>query len=380
MDRRLFLASAAAASSAIVAKPSLAAMPFPIDTWEMHRRPRDYEATPGKTAAPAKINDIDLVIRLVRSYRQSFKQSHYAGGMWTDFFMKKHGRAHDIFMSGSPRQAARLLRNPSANYLHYGFDETYLDMARLFSRPDNHAGYATSIKMQMLSLAEAGRMFRMENPEQYSNVPPRKGPDTEALMRALDAILGIKVDFPNPFPDEYGLQTSRGVAGFRATQSLYQAYRIMQLTAGIENPNILEIGAGTGRTAYYCHRLGLRRYSIVDLPFTAISHGYFLGRVLGHSAVALDIEMGGGVKLISPDSFLQQDVKYDLIVNVDSLTEIPLSVARRYWVEIQKRTKRFWSINHEANQHTMSQIAGIAPAWRFPCWMRRGYAEELYRL
>lgn len=375
MDRRTFLASAAV----VAADPAAAAMPFPIGTWEMHRRPRDYLATPGLTAAvPANVDG--LVARLLKSYRTSFKESHYAGGQWTDHFQKWHGSAHKTFMHGSVKEAVALLGNPSGGYLHYGFDETQLNRVRAMSK-DSGREYAITCKMQLVTIGEAAGVIRLENPEQYDRTPITKGPHTEVLMRALDKALGITIDFPNPFPNEYGLQTNRGVAGFRAAQSIYQAYRIKKLVAGIKNPRILEIGAGTGRTAYYCNRLGITNYSIVDLPFTAISCGYFLGRVLGPDSLTLDGEHeNGSIRLLSPDSFATDKAHYDLIVNVDSFTEMPLSISRGYVKTCQQRAPRMWSINHEANEYTMQEIAQTEPTMRYPCWIRHGYTEELYDL
>lgn len=365
MDRRTFLGTAALAVSA----PSFASTPV-IGTWEAHRKPREYLATPGRTKGE-RAPDVDLVKRLVASYRKSFKKSHYAGGMWTDFFQKRHGEMHKVFMAGQINDSATFLRDPASNDLHYGFDDTRIELTRAFSsNPARQAEYASICKMSLVTVAEALGAIRLENPERTPK--PKPGPDTEKLLQAIDKAMGFKVDFPNPFPDEFGLQTERGVAGYRAIHALYQAHRIRQLSKG----RILEIGAGTGRTAYYCHKMGLTDYTIVDLPFTGISAGYFLGRALG--AVIPEGESGTGIKILSPDAFHAASTQYDLIVNIDSLTEMPVSVAEAYWRAIQKRSKLFLSINHEANDKTVMEITKVTPKERVPYWMRRGYAEEIY--
>ncbi len=57
---------------------------------------------------------------------------------------------------------------------------------------------------------------------------------------------------------------------------------------------VLEIGAGLGRTAYYAWRAGIRHYTIVDVPLTAVAQADFLGRTLGPEALTLAGEDAGG--------------------------------------------------------------------------------------
>lgn len=348
--------------------------------WTRHRRERDYLASPGRSTNPRIRDDLHLVTRLLAAYKRAFSYAHYGDGTWRAFFEKRHKDLHQLFMSGDARSAAMVLRDPAASDLHYGFDTTYAGQTRIWAESAHeHALYATDCKMHLVTLAEAVGLIRVENPENYS--PALKspaGPGTDALLARLDGAFGLKIDFPNPFPNEFGLKTERGVAGYRAIHALYQAYRIHS----VQPRSVVEIGGGMGRTAYYCFLLGERDYAIVDLPFTAISHGYFLGCLLGEEAVVLDGEpyRRDAIKLQSPDTFLRSKRKYDLFVNVDSLTEIPPAVAWPYYEAIKDRGKLFLSINHEANSHRVHvDIEGVKHS-RFPYWMRRGYVEELYSL
>jgi hypothetical protein len=377
VDRRTFLGTLPASVGAL-AEPA-SAQPCPPDIWLHHRPPRDYLAAAGRTKGVAA-NDTALVARLLKSYRRFFKQHHYAGGMWELFFRERHGALHDVFMKGSVEEAAKILRNPSGSDLHYGFDETRVETAkRLEADGAARAQYASRVKMFLVTVAEALGAAKVESSESDKRYPV---PPTERLLRAIDKPMGIPIAFPNPFPDEFGLQTDRGVAGERSVQALYQAFRTRALVAGMRHPKILEIGAGTGRAAYYCHRMGLTDYTILDLPFTGISQGYFLGRTLGESAVALEGEPARreALKLISPDPFLADTTRYDLVVNVDGLTEMPLSVSRGYWKAIKARARLFLSINHEVNEHSVMEITETSPITRHPYWMRRGYVEELYAI
>lgn len=350
--------------------------------WVSDRRERDYRADPGRANGELSSNP-KLVKRLLAAYRRTFKKEHY-GGMWRGIFEQRHLPIHQVFMAGAADEAERILRDPASSELHNGFDTTVADFtAQILATEAAPRRFAETCKMKLVTLADALGVTRMDNPETYcASLESPPAPQTDELLERIEQALGLRIDFPNPFPNEFGLATKRGVAGYRAIHALYQAHRIKTLVAGMRNPRILEIGGGTGRTAYYAYRLGLKNYSIVDLPFTAISQGYFLGRTLGPDAVAADGEREPveAIKLYSPDTFLARRERYDLIVNVDSLTEIGWETASRYWKEIQGRAARFLSINHESNEFTVRQLPGRAPQARYPYWMRRGYVEELYVL
>lgn len=352
------------------------------NAWAADRRNRDYRAEPGRAIGEMSSN-LELVERLLASYRRTFKKTHY-GSMWGTIFEQNHLPIHRVFMAGTVEEAERILRDPASTQLHHGFDTTVADLTkRLIASEATSRGLARTCKMKLLTLGDALGVTRLDNPETYCAYPePPPAPETDELLERIERALGSRIDFPNPFPNEFGLATKRGVAGYRAISALYQAHRIKTLVAGIRNPRILEIGGGTGRTAYYAYKLGLKNYSIVDLPFTAISQGYFLGRTLGLDSIAADGEPGtaDAVKLYAPDTFFARRERYDLIVNVDSLTEMGWETASAYWKAIRGRAARFLSINHESNEFTVRQLPGLAPQTRYPYWMRRGYVEELYLL
>ena len=266
---------------------------------------------PRLRAEPARANgelssNPKLVERLLASYRRTFKKAQY-GSMWGTIFEQNHLPIHQVFMAGTVAEAERILRDPVSTELHHGFDTTVAEFTkRLIASEATSQGLAKTCKMKLLTLGDALGVTGMDNPETYCAYPePAPAPETDELLEHIERALGFRIDFPNPFPNEFGLATKRGIAGYRAINALYQAHRIKTLVAPIRNPRILEIGGGTGRTAYYAHKLGLKNYSIVDLPFTAISQGYFLGRTLGLDSIAADgdPETPGAVKLYAPETF-----------------------------------------------------------------------------
>jgi hypothetical protein len=272
-----------------------------------------------------------------------------------------------------------MLRNPNSNMLCYGFDN--------INRNDPGPAVAWWREWMwqlaadnLLRLAEAIRVRRLENPEAPG---PGKPADPEAILRDLDSALGFTVKFPNPFPEEIGLATSRGVVSYRAVQALFQAWRIAELVHRRPAARVLEIGAGLGRTGYFAHLFGLRDYTIIDIPMTNVAQGYFLGRTLGEEAVSLYLEDRPGLRILPPTAFLEANDRYDLVVNVDSLTEMAPDTARAYCKAIKARAGTFLSINHEHNPFTVSDICaelGMVADSRTPYWLRRGYVDEVFRM
>jgi len=230
-----------------------------------------------------------------------------------------------------------------------------------------------------LRLGEATGVSRLEYPEapQRTTFEP-----VETILKGLDEVMGFRIDFPNPFPNEYGLHTSRGVASYRAIQALYQAYRTKLLLADRPNAKVLEIGAGLARSAYYCVRAGIKDYTIIDVPFSNTSQAFYLGKILGENQITLKGEKRAApIKILTPSDFIGGDEHYDLIVNFDSMIEIDAETQRSYMAEIIARTDIFLSVNHEHHATSVhGWIADLLPkarASRHPYWMRNGYVEEV---
>jgi hypothetical protein len=375
MKRRSFMTVSA---GLLVAPASLPAFGQVSQTpWTEPRRSRDYLARAGRSLGATSGSDRALVDRIIAAYRKTFSIEHYGDGMWRAAFEQRHGRIHGLLMSGAAEDVAKELRDPAHNEMHWGFEFTRRENTQwLRGDVKEQVKLAAQVKTDLVTLADSLGLERLDNPETYDAKPPPKGPDTDALLARLDKALGMKISLPNPFRDEYGLQTSRGIAGFRVVQALYQAHRIRALAPA----SVVEIGAGLGRTAQYTYQLGVQDYTIVDLPFTAVSQAYFLGRVLGADRVVLDGEQPRPrtIRIISPATFHREKHRYDLFVNVDSMTELPLEVAKPYYGAVRSRGRQFLSINHEANSHTVNESMRDLPHTRYPYWMRRGYVEELY--
>lgn len=318
--------------------------------------------------------DASLIARLVQSHKS---RQETPSGIWSDIYSDRHQDIVAILNSNDSARIQQLFRNPVASDFLYGFDSLAKSLRDGGMRiEDQHM--PRLVLDAFVTLAEAIKARRVDFPENY-RMGSGTSFDCETVLSQIDAAIGFKFSIPNPFPSEYGLVTERGIASFRVPQALYQAWRISQLVSGLPNPRILEIGGGLGRTALYARQFGILDYSVVDIPISSLAQGYFLGRTIGENHVALAGEPGSPsqIKLISASTFLSDTSRYDLIVNIDSLTEIGRRAADDYWRAIESRSDIFFSVNHEANKFTVADLMGPTPASRAPYWLRRGYVEEI---
>lgn len=348
--------------------------PRPVDSELTHV---EVPPTPfGRTGAVADVNDRELVCRIVAAYQASTATSPKSSqSMWAGF-AEKNGDVHEALTGGQIEEVQRLLRDPGKTDLFYGFD----NLARSINtdRPGQE-GHSVDIYKDLLFLAEATGVKRRWDPVNRTTILPL--PTVDQLLALIDEGVGHRVVFPNPFPGEIGLASSRGIISYRAIQAIYQAWRVNNLVKGNRDARIVEVGAGLGRTAFYAATFGLHNYTIVDLPLSSVAQGYFLGRTLGPDAVCLYKERRSGIAILPPSAFLNSDDRYDLALNADSLTELDLDTASAYCETFRDRTDVLLSINTEANPFTVHKVyAAIArPAVsRAPYWMREGYVEEIF--
>jgi hypothetical protein len=313
-----------------------------------------------------------LVERIIAAYERSVGVTHQSDSFWDNAFFKLKRDVHEALMAKDRHVLAEMLRDPGRTDLFYGFE----NLARSVAPGAGHGG--RDVHLDLMLLSEAMGVERIRTPEY---VGPASLPDVESLLERLDDTLGSSLQFPNPFAGEVGLATPRGVASYRAVQAIFQAWRIVELVDRNPDARVLEIGAGLGRTAYYATQFGVTNYTIIDIPLSNVAQATFLGRALGTDAISLFGEDGSGVRILPPEVFLDGRDSYDLVVNVDSFTELAPDVARSYAEAIKARAALFLSINHERLAFTVRELfnqIGLTAASRAPYWMRRGFVEEVF--
>jgi hypothetical protein len=340
-------------------------------------------------------DDLPLVERVMAAYKQSTDQYSPTASGWDVDLTNLKRDVHEALISTDTVAAAELLRNPANTTLFWGFDaiakaplgkiEPHEYVIKMLNQSEDwRTLYGFWLMNGLRSVAEAlgaRRVSYLETEPSQVGMHEASVSTADQILDQIDAALGLKLRLPNPFPGEFGLQSSRGVVGFRSIHAIYQAWRIAQIAKGRPGFKVMEIGAGLGRTAHFAHVFGVQNYTIVDIPLTNAAQAYFLGRILGPDAVRLNGENGSGrVNIVCASDIERCTGSFDLIVNIDSWTEMSRETADSYWKFARRSTNTVLSINHEHNgfmvRDLYSRDADVT-ATRYPYWTRRGYVEEL---
>ena len=289
------------------------------------------------------------------------------------------------FTRGNINNLKYALDNPRIFNIFYGFDNN----VQVFHDNPNFNfkfRYTASIIDKLLSLGEALSILRLDNPEYHKK--RYKNLDIEKLLNDIEKKIELKLKFKNPFPGEKGIKTSRGILSEREIQAIYQAYKIKKIMKcyKLKKKNVLEFGGGLGRTAYYCYKLGIRNYTLVDLLVPRICQINYLSRLINEKKIIskpklLDFNKMN-IKIISPENLFSNKIKFDIVFNADSFTEIDLKNQKKYKKFLEKNSKIFFSINHEYNKYNVNSFfkkKNILDNTRSLYWLKRGYVEELFR-
>ena len=205
----------------------------------------------------------------------------------------------------------------------------------------------------------------------------------DEVLFEISKTIGIPIELPNPFPNEFGLRTRAGVLAYKVPMALYQADRLKRLSRLVNGNKVLEIGPGMGRTAFYAYKMGID-YTTVDLPMGIVAQACFLAPALGEDLIWMPGDpvkyAKGRIRLLSPADL--RDECFSVALNANSLTEMSREQATLFFQQVSRFCKAFLSINHEVNSFTVKDIAqtceGYETALRSVVTIRSGYVEELF--
>lgn len=273
----------------------------------------------------------------------------------------------------------KMLSDPLSNDLMYGFDNL---CKSLHNKLRIETLYETRLTADyFIALAEYLGVINYQSPESLTSWKKKNINLNLLIERIISKVFKRNIIFPNLYKGEKGLDTKFGIASLRVPSSIYQAIKVTKL-----GTNICEIGPGLGRTAYFAKLLGAKKYTLVDLPICSLSQGYFLINSLPNSSFSFsgDDEIEEGIEFRVPDDFFGNSTNYDVILNVDSITEIGINLAKKYLKEIVKKTNYFLSINHECKEYTVRNLSKEFKELKLisssRSWIRPGYIEELYEI
>jgi hypothetical protein len=350
-----------------------------------------YPIEVGKSdAAPPP--SLDLCKRIVDSFGKA-RATYEVERDSTWFFIQR--RSQQPFLDA--------IADPSGKALQGFLHDIY--QGKALQGMDQHArvtqgpglGYALAAYDALVRVCEAIGVLSLENPfpshrdERNKNV--KIAPDE--LLSGLDAALGFRVMPALVGHGKIGLKTSRGVFNYRDFMNLYTGYRVHQLVSDLKDPWVVEIGGGFGKAALYAWQLGVRCYTIIDLPYVNALQAFLLGTCLPGGRVNLfgETEQAGqpGVIDILPPIRFGTLQSIDLVLNQNSLPEMGRANALGYLQQSRANARRFLSINQEAAKtmtpdgvrqnvvrELVNAVGGYRLVHRLPFWMRQDHVEELY--
>jgi putative sugar O-methyltransferase len=304
---------------------------------------------------------LTLVRRIRAAYLSAIKDYRERQSDLWSYIATRTRDIHQALMDDDENRLADLLSDPGSNNLFLGFDNLFLERTQdLIRAADGAPAWAAQIVTMIGQLAESVAAKRIWQPEcgtAYAYYDQSQSQDVESLIGAIARRIGRVLTFPNPFPNEFGVATSRGIVSHRALHAVYYASRLSMLRGRGPGYSILEIGAGMGRTAAYVREWALGQYTIVDLPMANVAQAVFLGAVVGEDAICLTGESRPGIRLFTPQWLVNTRDRFDIVLNTDSLTEMPLETAVRYAQIAMDRAGKLLSINHEGNDVLVHELA-----------------------
>jgi hypothetical protein len=320
--------------------------------------------------------DPTFLMRVRKSYARSAHRVNLRS-CWGVIENTVQAPLHAALRADSDEPLRAIFADPASSDLFYGVDN--ICQTVLNNHKQDADGFAADQRRRYA-------LMRQQMGGDDSSEP-------EAMLAELDVALHQHVEFPTPFRGEAGLPTSRGLSSWGALEALYQTWRMLALlrtlsgtSGGTSNgASVFEIGPGMGRAALFAVRAGIADYTTVDLPLGVVRQACFLGAVLGPDKLWFAGEpaelAAGRIKLLSVSDPLPS-LCFDLVVNVDSMTEIPVDAAAAYLRWIEHHARLFYSLNHDRNDFTVTQLVNYMrwrPSERRPWVMQPGgYVEEVF--
>jgi hypothetical protein len=362
--------------------------------WLLHPGAVPRQQIHYREANPVSVGDVALCERLIAAYTRAQDDAPASEGMWTDpLFVTRQRELVDALERKDARALAERLAAMFRSDFVIGMAAGSLGLAMESRFSTRFAVMATLSKLA--SLAESQGVARMENPEQGDVAVPFEA-GVENVVVATEATLGVSLDFP-AVGAAYGLQIAGRLLTADAPDQIYAAARLRDAIRAYlydrSGPlRVVEIGGGYGGMAYWLVQMLPVQHVIVDLPSVNVMQGYFLAQALGHSEVSLYGEETSRVSILPTHALPAIAAPFDVLANKDSMPEIPEAALLAYleWARVacdgifysynQEAAAPFDGIPQNVVPEVLATIGGFEQLRRDTSWLRRGYAEEIYRV
>ena len=313
------------------------------------------------------VTDVNLLNRLC-DYYEEHKSINVTGSFEWDGIIATHAEFEELLKNRDIDKLHFYLSNMFAKPLCQGTAQGqffYDKLVRDVDEIQKNTGFA--IYDKFLCLMEANAIIPAFSPEEYQkkyDFLKFYTIETDDYLDMLERAFDCDLKAPEFQGSHFGIQTKRhGLYSDRDIMALSIAIRIKETYWNRSDIRIADLGGGVGHLTYWLNKLGFNNVTYVDLPTVTISAMYFL-------------ETNGiTAKFISPQEF---DGDFDLVINIDGLTQYSKEAAEGYTSKIDAKAKHFLSINREFDEFRVSDICKMRRISRNQFWLRRGYVEEDY--
>ena len=343
--------------------------------------------------------DIAIAARLLAAHRAAAAAGPplpdpARADLWRGIYRRQR-RFAEVLARGDAHELAGYLCNVSRHDASQGITQGNVEYARITRDRSYRDFLALLTKDTLVALAEALGALPVENPAQGS-LGASLHADPEVLVAEVERRVGIELRPPEIDGGLLKLSTARGRFGERDLNAIFTAWVVHRTLP--PGGRICEIGAGSGRVAYWSHRLGAGPITLIDLPHVNVVQGYYLLRSLPDAPIALYGEPAapGSSLRILPNHAIAAGYAHDhdLVLNQDSFPEMHPDTVGDYlrWIRSLGPGRRLLSINHENKPpygrglahvsvpEAVARAGGFELEDRTPYWLRKGYVTELYRV
>ncbi len=356
---------------------------------------------PGLSNYALKNIDIEISQEICRIWQdikqtKSSQLSSDAGSMWAHIVGGRHTKLVSLLNNGYPEKLAAYLikihQYPESAGLYQG-ERAYQDF--IVATPEGRRAAILPFHDMLASLSQYLGISPLECGEQGEE-GKSIAQQSDEIIQNIEEYLGYEITFRNNYDGVYGINFKNNILHGRDIQALYLSLRQSEILQR-KDATICEIGAGFGLSAYYAWLRGCDRYLIVDLPTVCLLQYFTLKKLLPNTNIEVvragqNIPSQPGVYIIPVDYAARiENLRADLIVNVDSFPEMGKNICETYFKVIPYWGALLLSINQEAGREitnednrqtivsSMLNEAKYKRQYRFRSWIRQGYAEELWR-
>lgn len=251
--------------------------------------------------------------------------------------------------------------------------------------------------LRFVNLVESiGHGVKTQSPEQGPWGVDKKYDFSQALS-VLETELGTAADIPQVYTGLFQVRIDDSYFNQVDLMAIYASMKIRDSVKESSKKSVLEIGGGSGSTAFWCHKLGIGPIHLVDLTHAAILQAFYLLLSLPESNIWL---YGEGETLNQVDvsiypHFVKKDIpisNISVVFNQDSFAEMRSKVVHDYLKYLVRiGAKKLLSVNHESEaiavadgegQINLTGIIGLHTEFhlqaRTPNWIRPGYVDTTW--